>query len=478
MKEIFIERQNNVFRIAIKKNSELKECYIEEDTSEPLPGEIYRGIIKNIVPGIKCAFIDIGYKTNCYMYLDRKFRNLSIKKGEEIMVQVLKEPIDKKGAKVTNAVSIPGRYCVLNTIDNELRFSKKINNDNFIKNVQDNINKPKDIGIMIRTKSEDISIETLNDEISSLYEKYSDVKNKMYYSPKIGLLMKGNGILGKILRDKLEDKNTKVYINNDKDYEYIKKYIEDLKDVNVDLILHKEKRELLDYYGIEREILKLRNTRVPLKCGGHIVIEKTEAMYVIDINSGKNTKSNSIKDTAFITNKQAAVEIANQIRLRNLSGIIVVDFIDMKDEDKKKEIIDLLKEGFREDKSKVIVYPFTELNLVQITRRRMGKVLYEYIDERCKICNGKGRRIKMSYVEFLIKNEIQKDISVDHIYIELNKIYEEEIKENMNEFIQKIEATNKDIYLKFSNTDEVFRVEPLVFKSQIEKLNRYKIYSH
>lgn len=477
MKEIFIERQDNVFRIAIKKNSELKECYIEEDTLEPLPGQIYRGIVKNIVPGIKCAFIDIGYKTNCYMYLDRKFGNLNIKKSDEVMVQVLKEPIDKKGAKVTNAVSIPGRYCVLNTLDNELKFSKKINDSDFIKHIENNINKPKDIGIMIRTKSEDVSIETLNDEINNLYKRYLDVRNKMDYSPKIGLLMKGNGILGKILRDKLEDKNTKVYINNSNDYEYIKKYIEDLEDVNIELILHKEKRELLDYYGIEREILKLRNSRVSLKCGGHIVIEKTEAMYVIDINSAKNTKGTSIKETAFVTNKQAAIEISNQIRLRNLSGIIIIDFIDMKDEDKKKEIIKTLRDSFREDKSKVEVYPFTELNLVQITRRRMGKVLYEYIDEPCKTCRGKGRRIKMSYVEFLIKNEIRKDNSMNHIYIELNDMYEEEVKENLNGFINKIGVVDKSIYLKFSNTDEVFKVEPLVFKSQIDKLKYYKIYS-
>lgn len=476
MKGIFIERQDNVFRIAIKKNNELKECYIEEDTLEPLPGEIYRGIVKNIVPGIKCAFIDIGYKTNCYMYLDRKFGNLNIKKSDEVMVQVLKEPIGKKGAKVTNAVSIPGRYCVLNTLDNELKFSKKINDSDFIKHIENNINKPKDIGIMIRTKSEDVSIETLNDEINNLYKRYLDVRNKMDYSPKIGLLMKGNGILGKILRDKLEDKNTNVYINNSKDYEYIKKYIEDLEDVNIELILHKEKRELLDYYGIEREILKLRNSRVSLKCGGHIVIEKTEAMYVIDINSAKNTKSTSIKETAFVTNKQAAIEIANQIRLRNLSGIIIVDFIDMKDEDKKKEIIKTLRDSFSEDKSKVEVYPFTELNLVQITRRRMGKVLYEYIDESCKTCKGKGRRIKISYVEFLIKNEIRKDNSMNHIYIELNDMYEEEVKENLNEFIHKIGVVDKSIYLKFSNTDEVFKVEPLVFKSQIDKLKYYKVY--
>ncbi|NME94642.1 Rne/Rng family ribonuclease [Clostridium cochlearium] len=475
MNEIFIERQDNIFRIAIKKNNELKECYIEEETFEPLPGEIYRGIVKNIVPGIKCAFIDIGYKTNCYMYLDKKFRNLNIKKGEEVMVQVLKEPLNKKGAKVTNAVSIPGRYCVLNVLDNKLKFSKKINDDNFIEYVKNNINKPDDVGLMIRTKSEDVPIETLNDEINNIYKKYLEVKNKMTYSPKIGLLMKGNGILGKILRDKLGYENTKIYINNSKDYEYIKKYIDNLEDINVELILHKDKRELLDYYGIENEILKLRKSKVSLKCGGYIVIDKTEAMYVIDINSGKNTKSVSIKDTAFITNKQAAMEIVNQIKLRNLSGIILIDFIDMQEEDKKKEILKILRNGFSEDKSKVVVYPFTELNLVQITRRRMGKVLYEYIDEPCKICNGKGRRIKMSYVEFLIKNEVRKDDSMNHVYIELNKIYEKEVKENLNEFIKKIGASDKNIYLKFSNTDEVFKVEYLVFKSQIEKLKSYKV---
>ncbi|MCB2292529.1 Rne/Rng family ribonuclease [Clostridium algoriphilum] len=479
MKEIYIERQEEFLRIAIKENNKLKECFIEEEYSGPIPGEIYKGVVKNIVPAIKCAFIDIGQNKDCYMYIDDKFNNTKIKKGEELIVEVLKEAIDKKGAKVTSAFGIPGTYSVIVNLNKDISFSKKINNRDFETMVKDLLDKPEDIGVMIRTNAFNVDISILNDEVRDLYEIYKSIINRAKYSLNPILLFSDVGALNRTLRDILDKNTCRIVLNNESDYEYAKKVTENRSDIDVKVELHNESRMLFDYYGIEKEILSLRNHRIPLKCGGNIVIDKTEAMYVVDINSGKNIKSRSLQKTAQSTNIEAATEIARQIRLRNLSGIIIIDFIDIEDLEIRKSIIDVLREGFADDKNKTVIYPFTELNLVQIARRRRGKSIYEFIEEPCKHCGGKSSRVKLSYIEFLIKNEIIKmfkEQGLKDIYIEIDKIYEKDIMENVLVFAQQIGALKNQVYVNFIPHLKNFKVESLIFANQIRNLQTYKIY--
>jgi ribonuclease G len=479
VKEIYIERQEKFLRIAIKENNKLKECFIEEEYSGPIPGEIYKGVIKNIVPAIKCAFVDIGHNKDCYMYLDARFNNTKIKKGDEIIVEVLKEEIDKKGAKVTSAFGIPGTYSVIVNINKDISFSKKINNKAFEVMVANSLNKPEDIGVMIRTNAFDVNIEVLNDEVRDLYEIYKDIINRAKYSLNPILLFSDAGALNRTLRDILDKNTFKIVLNNESDFTYAKKYTQNRSDIDVKVELHNESRMLLDYYGIEKEILSLRNHRISLKCGGNIVIEKTEAMYVIDVNSGKNVKSHSLQKTAQSTNIEAAIEIARQIRLRNLSGIIIIDFIDIEDLDVRRKILDALREGFADDKNKTVIYPFTQLNLVQIARRRRGKSIYEFIEEPCKHCDGKSTRVRLSYIEFLIKNEIskiQKEQGIKDIYIELDLIYKKDIMDDVLEFAKQIGALESSVYVDFTTHLEKFKVESLIFANQIRDLLAFKIY--
>ncbi|MBU3110425.1 Rne/Rng family ribonuclease [Clostridium lacusfryxellense] len=479
MKEIYIERQEKFLRIAIKENNKLKECFIEEEYSGPIPGEIYKGVIKNIVPAIKCAFVDIGHNKDCYMYLDERFNNTKIKKGDEIIVEVLKEAIDKKGAKVTSAFGIPGTYCVIVNINKDINFSKKINNKAFEAMVRSSLDKPSDIGVMIRTNAFDVNIEVLNDEVSDLYEIYKDIINRAKYSLNPILLFSDAGALNRTLRDILDKNTFKIVLNNESDFAYAKKYTQNRSDIDVKVELHNESRMLLDYYGIEKEILSLRNHRISLKCGGNIVIDKTEAMYVIDVNSGKNVKSHSLQKTAQSTNIEAATEIARQIRLRNLSGIIIIDFIDIEDLDVRRKILDALREGFADDKNKTVIYPFTQLNLVQIARRRRGKSIYEFIEEPCKHCDGKSTRVRLSYIEFLIKNEIfkiQKEQGIKDIYLELDLIYKKDVMEDVLEFVKQIGALESSVYVDFTTHLEKFKVESLIFANQIRDLLAFKIY--
>lgn len=478
MREVFIERRDNILRIAVKDNGRLSECFIEEDSHGALPGQIYKGVVKNIVPAIKCAFIDIGLQKNAYLYMDNKFGNMSLKKGDEVIVEVLKEEIGDKGAKVTSAYSIAGRYIVLNTMNKSIEFSSKISDRDFKEKTKKHLIKPTEIGIMIRTNAQAVEIEQIKNELDDLYKIYKKIETEASYSIKPKLLYSDEGALDRVLRDVINSNTKVVMLDCEEDYHYIKNYINNKSDINVDVKLYNQERTMFDYLGIEKDILALRNGRVNLECGGYIIIEKTEAMYVIDVNSGKNVASRAIQKTAMITNLEAAKVISQQVRLRNLSGIIVIDFIDMEDTGAKKEIINALQEGFKDDKNKSIIYPFTELNIVQIARRRKGRNLLEYIEEDCIECKGKGKKIKTSYLMLLIKNEILKADNEDKIkdfYIEVNNNYEKDIRENILGFIKDSGGLSKNIYLNFTNLIDLFKVEPLIFANQIQCVEKFKI---
>ncbi|EPY2304944.1 Rne/Rng family ribonuclease [Clostridium sporogenes] len=479
MKEIFIERQRENVRIVLRENNHIKELFIEEDNKSPQVGEIYVGMVKNIIPAIKSAFVDIGWNKNAYLYLDKKFNNTHIKKGDYILVEVVKEDLNKKGPKVTNAITIPGRYTVLQILNNEITFSHKIKDEKIRTEIQNNIVKPKDVGILIRTEAINTSIENINDEIRRLSDVYSSLIEKSKYKMNTGLLFQNGGIVGKILRDKLNDNISKIYLNCREDYVYVSEFLKEYGENNIKLNIYEEERNLLDYYAIEKEILSLRNKKVYLDCGGYIIIDKTEAMYVVDVNSGKNVKGNSMEKTIFTTNMEAADEICNQIILRNLNGIIVIDFIDMNNENLKEKVLDKLKQGLKRDKNKSVVYPFTQLNLVQIARRRQGKTIYDYIEQPCKCCSGKGSIVSFSYMKLLIRNEIINILNmreIKDIYIELNKRYKDYIDKNRIQFISEVEALEKNIYINYIDAENQYKVEPLIFKNQIKDVEDLKIY--
>lgn len=479
MKDIFIERRENLLKIVVKENDKLIECYIEEENNGPIPGEIYKGVVKNVVPAIKCAFIDIGYEKNCYMYLDSKFNNNKVKKQDEVIVEVLKESIGTKGPKVTSAISLPGRYCVIETLNKDIRFSKSIKNEEFKLQIRENINKPKDIGIMIRTNGEKVGLEELQSEINSLYLQLEKIQREGRYSIKPGLLYSDAGVLDRVLRDRVDAKTSRIIVDNEADFQYVNKIVHNISDVKVEVIFHNDSRTLLNAYGIEKEILNLRHNKIQLGSGASIVIDKTEAMYVVDVNSGKNLSSNSMEKTVLNTNLEAAEEISRQIKLRNLSGIIVVDFIDMDNKEYKDKVLEVLREGFKEDKNATYIYPFTELNLVQISRRRRGRNISEFIEERCEACDGKGKRIKLSYLISMIRNEvlkIDKEQGIKDIYVEMSSIYKKEVLEDKIGFVKSIDALDKRVYVNFKNKMELFKVEPLIFANQIQNLMVYKIY--
>ncbi|MGG5462772.1 Rne/Rng family ribonuclease [Clostridium sp. B9] len=474
MRDIFVERRENLLRVAIKENNLLSECYIEEESLEPIPGEIYKGIVKRIVPGIKSAFIDIGHSKQAYMVLGDDDKEL--KQGDEIIVEVIKEQLGNKGAKVTSKISLAGRYCVLETSKNDISISRKIENLEFKKELENSLFKTSDIGVTVRTKAQLATIGEIQNEIEELYRGYKEIlrEGKFSLNPK-RLFGKGD-LINKLIIDDIDSETSTIFVDSLADYERIKDSMANAEYIKV--VLYDEVRNLFDYYGIEKDILSLRNNRVNLSCGGDIVIEKTEAMHVIDVNSGRNTNHRNREKTAYETNKNAAIEIARQIKIRNLGGIILVDFIDMYSENNKKKILDILRNEFKTDRQRAKVLPFTELGLVQITRYRKGKSIYDYIEENCPLCNGHGKRLKLSYINLLLKNEILKkngEGKIKDFHLEINSMYEDDIRGNIFEFLKEIGALDLNIYLNFEETKDFYKVEPLIFKNQIDSVSEYLV---
>ena len=458
MREIFIERRERSIRIAVKDNNELEECFIDEKINEPTYGEIYKGRVKNIVPAINSLFLDIGLDKEGYMYYSEELKKSHIKKGDEFLVEVLKEPLNEKGAKLTNKFSIPGKYLV----------KKKL--------IEAELEKVEGINIVVRTEAVNVPIDVLKTERDKLKSILEEMNRKLNYSTELSKVYGENVFLDKILRDNITKGNLKIYVDNSEDEAYVKSFLDGEKDI--DIIVYDGLRTLFDYYNIEKEILKLRHNKIKLNCGGDIVIEKTEAMHVIDVNSGKNIKGRSFDKTILQTNLEAAKEIGKQIMLRNLSGIIVIDFIDMRDHSQKAEVMKELKEALKNDKGNSKIYPFTELDLVQITRRRRGKSIYDSIEEKCPLCKGSGNILKLSYIEDLIKNDILRSVednTIKSFFIELDSIYKESVNGDLFSFLKNVDGLDKEIFLKFSDGIDGYKIEPLIFKNQKENLADYKV---
>ena len=476
MKEIFVERRENILRIAIKNKGKLQELIVEEEKNGPVIGEIYKGRVKNIVPATNSIFIDINLNKEAYLYYSNELKSQGIKKGDEIIVEIIKEPLNEKGAKVTTNYSIPSKYMVLESKGSGIEFSKRFKDEVKKELIAAELEEVENAKLIIRTEAANVSYEELKHERKVLIKEYEEINRKMKYSKNNGKLYGENIALNKVLRDKVDLEPVKVVLDDIEDFDFANEYLKG--EENVTVKLYNSTRGIFENYEIERELLKLRHNKVVLPCGGSIVIDKTEAMYVIDVNTGKNIKERSFEKTILETNLEAAKEIGKQILLRNLSGIIVIDFIDLKDKNHKSQVMRELKEALGEDAGNIKIFPFTELNLVQISRKRRGKSIYDFMEESCPLCKGSGRLLKLDYVEELIHNEILRytnENGINEFLIELEDSYESRVKGDLVSFLKNIDALDKKIYINYIHGIEGYRVEPLIFQNQKANIEKYLV---
>lgn len=397
MKEIIINKNESTI-VALLENGKLVEEYDDASDFKVLEGNIYCGKVKNILPGMQSAFIDIGEDKNAFIHIKdiipkasnetgNKEEILSkydikdyIKQNETILVQVKKDEENQKGARISKHISLTGRLCVLMIDVDFITISQKIEDKKErarLKEIATNILKkyPEKYGLILRTAAVGKSKEDIEKDVIELIELWQSVSQAYKQSAKEGktqLIYQNYDIITKFLTSVLETNIERITVNKKSLYNSIKKYLENIKRTDIELVLN-TKQNLMQMYSLQEQIDKMQNRKIWLKCGGFITIDKTEALTAIDVNSGKFTgsKKSSRESMVIKVNQEATIEIAKQLRLRNISGIIVVDYIDMEKDEERKNIVQLLEKELKKDRSKTQVVGFTKLDLLEMTRKRI-----------------------------------------------------------------------------------------------------------
>ncbi len=469
VKELIIDSSpNSEVTIALLQDKQLVELNTEEVNSNYAVGDIYLGRIKKIMPGLNAAFVDVGYSKDAFLhYLDlgpqvqslikltKVVRNGSYKeellssikletdinkagKISEILsrnmllpVQIAKEPISTKGPRLSSDLSIAGRFVVLVPFSKTTSISKKIKSNterNRLKKIVEAI-KPRNFGVIIRTVSEGKGVAELEKDLKDLIAKWEQFIRRLQNAEPAKKVLGEMDRTSTILRDILSDEFTNIYINDPVVYEETRSYVQEISpDLEKIVKLYKQSQPIFEHFGVERQIKTAFGKTVNLQGGAYLVIEHTEALHVIDVNSGNRTanKENQ-EENAFLVNKEAAKEIARQLRLRDMGGIVVIDFIDMHKAPNRKELHDYLKECMADDRAKHTILPPSKFGLVQITRQRVRPEMNIVTNEKCPSCGGTGE-IRASIVlmddiennlSYILNEQNEKNITLCvHPYIE------------------------------------------------------------
>ena len=389
MLELMIKRIEKQRQIALVEDGKMIEYYDEGEDDHKNEGNIYIGVVKDIVKGMQAAFVDIGIEKNSLIHLkdilekkdEKKEKakpsqdiNEVIKLGQKLLVQIKKDSNEKKGARISTHINLPGKYIVFMPNTDIITISQKIENkkeqERLIKLVSENISKGN--GAVIRTSAEGKEKEIIEDikHIEAKWEKILKAsQDKNQEVPR--QLYSSENIVEKMLMDLAGKGISQVIVNDSSDYNEINKIKSENQEYKDLPIAVKSEESIFHMYDLEQQIEKIYNRKIWLKCGGFITIDKTEALTAIDVNTGKYTGNKTMEDTVFKVNREATIEIAKQLRLRDIGGIIIIDYIDMQEEEDKKAIEELLKEELKKDRSKTQIEGFTKLDLMEMTRKHI-----------------------------------------------------------------------------------------------------------
>lgn len=461
MKEFLIDSGLVSKTAVILNGNDLEDVFVEHPTSSfGAVGSIYKGIVDNIVPGMQSAFINIGLDKNAFLFFDDIIKENNetdirkvLKKGQEIIVQITKEAQGVKGARVTTAITLPCHNLVLMPHYDYVGVSKKIEDEQEkerLKNLVSSI-KSKEHGYIIRTDAQGLDEDTLKKEMNYLLERWDSIQKDAKIKTAPVLLSGEDSLLMTLIRDYIDDSVQKITFNNIKDFEEAKKIasimmpsiIERFNLINGDIFALK---------GIETKIKKLLTRHAWLDNGAYLVIDYTEALTVIDVNTGKFTGDNDLSKTILKTNIMAAKEIAKQLRLRAIGGIIIVDFIDMEDDEDRQKVLDALEEAAQNDKVKTNILGFVPLGLCQLTRKKSRLSLAASMQVTCPYCEGDGRILNVNSILNNLLNELKraKDNNIaPNIILRLNPYVLSQLKKHTNELKEVL--NEKHIYVREDN---------------------------
>jgi len=413
-------------RIAKISSNKLEEFHIETAAREITQGNIYKGIVTRVEPSLQAVFVDYGSDRHGFLQrqeihtdyfqdgiqLNQTLRKL-IKKGQEVMVQVTKDPAQTKGAMLTTFISLPGRYAVLMPGSTNIGVSRKIENEEERKRLKEIISKlklPDDFGLILRTIGENCTKTDVDKDVRYLMTLWKEINSNAQKEKAPALLYKERSLALRSIRDYLTPDVKEIIIDHEAVYKEVKQFVQIISAAQAKQIKqHKGDSPLFAHYKIEDQISSIFEKRVQLKSGGYVIIEQTEALVSIDVNSGKATQQDSIEQTAFSTNQEAAEEIARQLRLRDLGGLIIIDFIDMKETKHKLEIEKKLKSHLKEDKARAKIGKISKFGLLELSRQRIRPSIEFGSFIPCPLCSGKGTVLSTEAVGLAFLRELRTE---------------------------------------------------------------------
>ncbi len=445
-KEIFVSVDVDETRAVVIEDGDLVEISIERPVHQRVVGNIYKGRVENVLQGMQAAFVDIGLDRNSFLYVDDALPNkgdvdmdmteaaskaLTIKDvvrpGQEVLVQVAKEPIGTKGARVTRHITLPGRYLVLMPNVDYIGVSRRIADDKErerLKQLAVTVKAP-GMGLIVRTIAEGAKEEELAQDVAFLVRLWQRISATAQTAPSPSMLHRDLGLVQRVVRDWFDDSVSQFTIDHKEEYTRA----QDLLDLHAGGLKERLKlytradQSLFDFQGIEVEIEKALKKRIWLKSGGYIVIDQTEALTAIDVNTGKFVGTTNLADTVFKTNIEAAKEIARQLRLRDIGGIIIIDFIDMEVHEHRTKVLKVLEDELKRDRTKANVLGLTQLGLVEMTRKKSRQNLDEALMRPCTYCDGRGKVLSEETMARRVRAEIRrilKQSSSDAVLMEVN----------------------------------------------------------
>ena len=401
-REILVSRQEGSLRAAVIEDDRLVEYHIERQ--QEIAGSIFLGSVADVVPGMSCAFVDIGLGRNALLaardiYVNERQAPLGqsisslVKKGERLLVQARKAPVGDKGARVTMRISLPGRYCVLLPRDGgRMGVSRKIENPKERQRLRQIALKEvgRKAGLIVRTEAAGVDDEVLQEELKELSELWANIKRRGRRK-KPGVLWRQPELIERLIRDMLTADTRHLYLDNDSDYQLAREMVRREARSLLDRVRLRRGPNLFRDFRVGQQLQTALRPTVKLPSGGTVTIEETEACATVDVNTGKFVGEVDLEDTALRTNMEAAQETARQLRLRGIGGIVVIDFIDMAKASNRRRLMGALEEAFRRDKARVRLAHVSPLGLVEMTRKRTGKSLAQELTETCSTCGGSGR---------------------------------------------------------------------------------------
>lgn len=476
--ELIVDIGPGETRVALLEDKELAEIYIERPYTERTVGNIYRGKVSSVLPGMQAAFIDIGYEKNAFLYVgdaishkeysdedeeiypDVKGYSIDeiLRQGQELTVQVIKEPIGSKGPRVTTHITLPGRHLVLLPNADYTGVSRRIENEaerNKLRKIAEKL-KPKGMGLIVRTASEGKEEEDFAHDFNFLLKLWDSIRQKELSGPVPRCIHKDLNLVYRAVRDMFTWDVDRFIINDRHQHVKVLELVEMISPALKYRVEYFSKNyDLFEYYQIESKIARALSRKVWLKCGGYLVIDKTEALTVIDVNTGKYVGGSNLEDTVLRTNVEAAREIARQVRLRDIGGIIIIDFIDMHEHEHQQMVLDILRLALKKDRTKTTVVGMTGLGLIEMTRKKVRQELSTVMTIDCPYCDGTGKILSPEAVARNVEKEISRYFGktiANAIQVEVHASVAAVLQEDGSESFSKMEETyGKKIILKPSD---------------------------